>query len=213
MGPQSNLPENGNSLDYLNSIAPTASQRSTLGFIKGPLKPVHYIFAALAALVVIVIILSIVLNIVNGGVNAKAERLSARTQATFTITEAAKERIKSADLRGLNSSLGLYLTDINNKLIPPLKSMGITTTKLPANVRSQEAGKAITERLEDAYFNAIYDSTYAREMAYQLSTILTLMKEIYQSTNNAALKTLLQTSYASLEPTQAAFEAFTTKTE
>jgi hypothetical protein len=209
--PQNPQPGQGTSLDYLNQIAPTAAKKS-LPFIGGPLKPIHYIFAGLIILLVVVLIISIAAN-AGGGNKRKLEQLAGRLNTTATIVEGAESRLKSTILRTLNSNLKLSLANTNRDITAPLARIGINTTKLPANVVREEAATDVTDRLEDARLNAVYDSTYAREMAYQLDTILTLMKDAYSSSNNEQVKSFLTTAYNNLEPTQEAFAEFNASTE
>jgi hypothetical protein len=66
----------------------------------------------------------------------------------------------------------------------------------------------MTTDLDNARLNAVYDRTYSREMAYKLATVLTLMQQIYESTNNKSLKNFLVNAYKNLEPTQKNFTDF-----
>lgn len=209
--PQNPQPGQGTSLDYLNQIAPTASKKA-LPFIGGPLKPIHYIFAGLIVLLVIVLIVSIASN-AGGGAKRKLEHLAARLSTTATIVEDAESRLKSTTLRTLNSNLKLSLANTNRDIVAPLARVGITTSKLPASVTEEEAATDVTNRLEDARLNAVYDSTYAREIAYQLDTTLTLMKDAYSSSKNEQVKSFLTTAYNNLEPTKEAFAEFNASTE
>lgn len=189
-------------VDYLNQIAP--KQQKKLPFQRGP-----RLFILIGAiLVLVVVVVAIVLNIISQSTRHPLEQLAARLTATEKIVTSAKPNLKSSELRGLNSNLGLYLTNTNRDIAEPLLSAGVHVDKLDKKIVSDESGDAILSRLEDARLNAIYDRTYAREMAYQLETLITLMKQIYSSTGNSELKQFLQTTYASLEPTQEAFAEF-----
>jgi len=215
MDPQQTPPptqqQAGTSLDYLNQIAPNSGKK-TLPLIGGPLKPVHYIFATLIALLVITLIISIVAN-AGGGGKTKLERLAARLTTTAKIVDSAEPDLKSTVLRGLNSNLKLSLANTNREIVAPFAKVGVTTNKLSKSIVADEAAKDVTDRLEDARLNAVYDSTYAREMAYQLDTILTLMKDVYSSTRSEQVKTFLDTSFKNLEPTQEAFAEFNASNE
>lgn len=188
--------------DYLNQIAPQQPKRSS--FKLGP-----KLFLVIGAvLVVVVVILSIVINILVQNGRQPLEHLSARLTSTASVVDKAQGTLKSSKLRSLNSSLNLYLTDINSDIATPLKSAGVNTAKLSDKVVAEESATALTTRLEDARLNAIYDRTYAREMAYRLDTIITLMKQIVASTGSSELKTYLEATYPNLEPTQQAFADF-----
>lgn len=206
--------QSNNSLDYLNQISGASVQKPKLfGFIKGPLKPIHYIAAGLLLLVIVVIIVSIAVNAGQGDNTSKLRSLAARLQTTETIVTEASTSIKSSKLKALNGNLQLFLTNTNRDIVSPLQTIGIDTAKLPADVIKEEDGADIKERLEDARLNAVYDSTYAREMSYQLGVILTTMKEVYTTTNNSSVKDFLQKSYDSLDQTKAEFANFVAQTE
>jgi hypothetical protein len=190
------------SVDYLNQIAP--KQQKKLSFSRGPRL---FIFIGIIA-VLVVVAAAIVLNIIAQSTRHPLEQMAARLNATEKIVTSAKPHLKSSELRGLNSNLALYLTNTNRDISEPLLSAGVHVDKLDKKILSEESSDPILERLEDARLNAIYDRTYAREMAYQLETLITLMKQIYSSTGNSELKEFLQTTYASLEPTQKAFAEF-----
>jgi hypothetical protein len=199
--PQPNL-----SVDYLNQIAPQAPKR------KIPLtKKQLMIFGALGLAIIIVVILVIVINL---GSNKKPlEQLAARLQSTQTIATDAATKLKDSQLRALNSNLEIYLTNTNRDIAAPLLKDNIIVTKLDKSIVASEAGTDISARLEDARLNAVYDSTYAREMSYRLDTIVALMKQIYESTSNTTLKTFLNDAYTNLIPTQKAFANFSAATE
>ncbi len=188
--------------DYLNQIAPQQPKRPKLTF--GP----KLIALIGGILVIIVIIISVTVNIMVQNGRQPLQKLSARLDATATVVSDAQDTLRSSQLRSLNSSLSLYLTDINRDIATPLQSAGVNVDKIDEKITSQESPTALTTRLEDARLNAIYDRTYAREMAYQLDTLITLMKEIIASTSNSQLKTFLESTYPKLEPTQTGFADF-----
>ncbi|MFZ2125963.1 MAG: hypothetical protein WAV04_00420 [Candidatus Microsaccharimonas sp.] len=188
--------------DYLNQIAPQAPK--VLPFKAGP----RLFLIIGAVLVVLVSGIAITLNIIRSAQQAPLETLSARLTTTQTIVNDAQANLKSSQLRSLNSNLAIYLTNTTRDIGEPLLANGINTAKLPDSVTKAESGDAIAARLEDARLNAVFDRTYAREMTYQLSTTLTLMKQIRDSTGSASLKTFLDTAITNLEPTQASFASF-----
>jgi hypothetical protein len=188
--------------DYLNQIAPEPAKR--LKFTLGP-KSIAIIGSILVLLIVTV---AITVNVMVQNGRQPLRHLSARLEATATVVDAAQDTLKSSQLRSLNSGLRLYLTDINRDIAAPLESAGIKIDNIDDKIISQESPTELMSRLEDARLNAIYDRTYAREMAYQLDTLITLMKEIIASTSSNELKTFLETTYPKLEPTQDGFADF-----
>lgn len=200
--PQAPLPT-----DYLNQIATQVPKKSMLHF------GMRQIIMIGAALVILVIILSVVMNSIASGKREPLEHLSARLTATQAVVTNAQVNLKSSKLRSLNSNLKLYMTNTNRDITAPLLAAGVDTKKLSKNIVVAESTTALSARLEDARLNAVFDRTYAREMTYQLGTLMTTMNDIYKSTSNAELKTFLKTSYDNLKPTQASFSNFSSVTD
>lgn len=189
--------------DYLNQIAPQAPKKPIFSF------GIKQIIIVGAALIVLVIILAVVVGNIANSKKDPLEHLSARLTATQAVVIAAQPNLKSSELRSLNSNLSLYMTNTNRDITAPLTAAGINTKKLSKTIVASESTSALSARLEDARLNAVFDRTYAREMAYQLSTSMTLMNQIYTSTGNADLKTFLQSAYDNLKPTEESFANFT----
>lgn len=154
----------------------------------------------------VTVILSVVLT--SGNNVEPAKQLAARLQSTETIVDNAQNKLKSTQLRTLNSNLKIYLTNTNRDIAAPLQKSGINVAKLDKKLVASEAGTNITNKLEDARLNAVYDRTYAREIAYQLDTIVALMRQINDSTRSQSLKVFLDSAYTNLEPTQKQFAEF-----
>ena len=200
--PQQPTPNPSVPHNYLDQIAPQASKPSMFTF-----GPKLFIMIGVA-LVVLVIAVVIILNAITGSRKAPLETLSARLTTTQSIVDKAQGNLKSSQLRSLNSNLAIYLTNTNRDIGEPLLNNGVNTAKLPESITKKESGEAIASRLEDARLNAVFDRTYAREMNYQLSTTLALMKQIRASTGSVSLKTFLDTAITNLEPTQDSFASF-----
>lgn len=200
--PQQPSPVPPSPTDYLNQISPQ-TQKTPL-FRPGPKL---FIVAGLA-LVIIVAIVAITVNVIVNAQRQPLQELAARLNTTQTIADDAQVNLKSSQLRSLNSNLKIYLTNTNREIGAPLLNNGVNTAKLPESVLKKESSDAIATTLEDARLNAVFDTTYAREMAYQLSNTLTLMRQIRQSTGSASLKTFLDTAITNLEPTQESFANF-----
>jgi hypothetical protein len=185
--------------DYLNQIAPQTVKRSDI--FKN--KPIAFGAIAIVALIIIIAIGSIL----SGGTKP-AEQLAARLTSTDVVSEGAGSKIQSSQLLSFNSNLNIYLLNTIRDITPILAKENIDIKKLSSATTSAESNTAMLNRLEDARLNGVYDRTYAREMAYQLDTILTLMKQIYNSTGDSSLKTFLSNAYTNLAPTQKQFADF-----
>ncbi len=190
----------GVSVDYLNQIAPTTTKSSR--FSRN-----QFIFMGLGAAVIIVLALSLIVSL-GGTSNKSLQTLSARLTSTETIVNDSQKQIKSSTLRGLNSNLSIGLTNANRDIEPILEKNNITTKTMDAKIVAAESEKPVLEILENARLNAIYDRTYAREMAYRISTIISLAEDIKLSTDSQSLAKFLNTTIDNLSPTQKALDEF-----
>lgn len=201
-------PRNGQtSLDYLNQIAPQAPKKPLF-----TLNLRTIVFGAIILLVVIIIIA----NVGSALSNARKEpweRFAAKLAATTEVVDSSTGKIKNSQLRSLNSDLKLYLTNTQRDLATPLKAFSINSEKLPASVLAKESSEETLGRLEDGRLNAKYDSTYAREMTYQLATTLALLQELYKSNVGPQTKEYLSNAYTNLAPTYEAVANFSASNE
>jgi hypothetical protein len=195
-------PQEPTPTDYLNQIAPQAPKKSIFH-----LGMRQIIFIGIG-LVVFVSILSIIANSIAGGQKEPLQRLGARLSTTQTVVDGAQSNLKSSKLRSLNSNLKLYMTNTSRDIAAPLLVSGVDVAQLSKSVLAAESTAALSSRLEDARLNAVFDRTYAREMTYQLGTLLTLMEKIYNSTRDAELKVFLASASENLQPTQESFANF-----
>lgn len=202
MNPQQQLPS-----DYLDQIAPKANKRSfTLS------KTRLIVFIGIIA-VILIIILSVTVGAISNSKKEPWETLDARLTSTVAVVASSDGKIKNSQLRSTNSNLKISLTNTQRDLAAPLLTAGVNAKKISASVTTTESSTAMLARLEDARLNAKYDSTYAREMSFQLSNLLTLLKQIYSSSSNEANKTFLEATYNNLEPVQKSLSEFSASNE
>ncbi len=195
-----NQPTPGLSVDYLNQIAPTVNKKSR--FSRNQLVLLILGFA------VIVVMAIVGITSLGGTPNKSLQTLSARLKNTEIIVNDAQKTIKSSTLRGLNSNLSIGLANTNRDIAPILTNFKITSKTIDAKIVASESEKPVLEILENARLNAVYDRTYAREMAYRIDTIINLANDIRLSTSSKSLKTFLNTTIDNLSPTQKSFEEF-----
>lgn len=199
MNPDNNQPAPVTNADYLNQIAPKPAKKSLIP----KSKPLIVGIIALGFIVIITII-GLLASLATGNIG-DTERLAARLQATQDIVDSAKTNVKNHQLRALNSSLDIYLTNTLRDATPILAKHNIKINSLSKSVVSAESDATILANLEDARLNAIYDRIYASEMAHQLENTTILMQKIFKSTNDSDLKSFLSNAYKTLQPTQKQF--------
>lgn len=202
-----NTPNGQTPLDYLNEIAPQAQKKP--GFT---LNMRTVIFGAIIVFVLIITLVTIVGGI-NGSRKEPWERFTARLGATTTHVDSSSNKIKNSQLRSLNSDLKLYITNTQRDLAAPLERLEINPSKISKTIIAEETGTGMAERLENGRLNAKYDSTYAREMTYQLATILSLLQQLYAASSNPETRAFLETAYNNLQPTYESIESFSASNE
>jgi len=202
MNPQQQLPP-----DYLDQIAPQAPGRAFA------LNKTRLILLLCGVGIVLVIILSVVVGKIGSARTEPWGRLSARLDATSAVVESSEGKIKNSQLRSTNSNLKISLTNTQRDLATPLATIGIVPEKIAPTIIAAESSTQMLARLEDARLNAKYDSTYAREMSFQLSNLLTLLRQLYSSSSNEANKTFLKTTYDNFEPVQKSLSEFSASNE
>ncbi len=196
-----NQPNTPLSIDYLNQITPQGPKRQLFNSRQ----------LVLAGIVGGVLLLAIIGSIISSALGSSKDpiqHLAARLQTTATIASDAQSKLKSTEMRSLNSTLSLNLINTNRDIVAQLAKSNLTLNGLDKTIVASEDGSAMSKRLEDARLNAIYDRTYAREMSYQLETIAALIDQIQASTSDQSLKSFLQTTADNLQPTQKAFADF-----
>lgn len=199
-----NPDQNQYSIDYLNQISTQPK--------KSGMNDRFFLFIVGGGLLFAIIVGLILLTSSSNGPTQKMETLAAQLQTLQTISSQANANIQDDSLSATNSTLTLLLTNINLNIAAPLKTNGVDVTKIDKAISNAENGAALTQTLENAKLNAVYDRTYAREMSYQLATVIALMKEIYNDTHSTSLKTFLNTTYLNLQPIQTQFANFTDPT-
>ena len=202
MNPQQQLPPN-----YLDEIAPQAAKRS---FVLGKTRLI--LLAGVLAIVAVCILIAVV-NQMNASRVGPWERLTARLATTNAVASSSERKIKNSQLRSTNSNVKISLTNTQRDLAKPLATIGINAEKLTPSIVKSESGEAMLARLEDARLNAKYDSTYAREMSFQLSNLLTLLRQLYSSSSNPDNKAFLETTYNNFEPVQKSLSEFSASNE
>lgn len=201
-------PSNGQTpLDYLNQISPQTPKSSPF---KLTMKTV--IIGAII-LIILVCIIAAIASSASGGRKTPWQQLSARLTTTQTIAADATTKLKSSELRSLNSDIKLYLTNTQRDLAIPLGKMSVDAAKLPPAILAKESGTGITERLENARLNAKFDSTYAREMSYQLATIMALYQKLFSQSSSADTKNFLSNAFTNIKSKQESLAAFSTTSE
>lgn len=190
-------------VDYLNEIAPKKTSAG-LGM------KLKIFMAAAIGLVLLVIVLSFAMS--GRGLDASSPQLlAAKLDSLGKIAEKSQQHLKTNPIRSNNSDLQLVLANTTQSITAPLEAHGIKMEKLDKKYVAAVAAKdaTLSQRLDDARLNAIYDETYSREMAYEIKTLMVQMQAIYSKTSDKALADALGESYKNLGPIQEVFAKYT----
>lgn len=183
-------------VDYLDQIAP--KQHKSNGLLDKKPFVIFIIGAVLISLILFFVSMS-------SGNNKTTTTLAARLKVTNTMAIDATKKVKSDAMQAANSNLKIYLTNTIRDITPILATNGVKMESLSKDTLKLEDKTSVMTELENARLNNTYDRTYSLKMYYQINSILTLMKNIKQSSKSKSLTTFLTTSYDNLLPIQKEF--------
>lgn len=124
-------------------------------------------------------------------------------------------KVKSFSLRSSSNSLSAILTETSNNLNTVLTTYysneeGSSTPEEPSNYAEEEAShiEQVNANLQVADLNAILDRNYARQMALEISLLLSMESNLIARTEKPDLKSILEKSTANLSAIHEAFDNF-----
>ena len=190
------------SVDYLNAIATKPAAKILNPFV---------LWGLIAGVLLVGVVVIMFVASAGGSPTDSLTRFGARLSSLKTVSMDAQENITSSDLRTLNSSLTLVLTNANRDLQDPLEAEDISLEDEKNSQVEQVTNETsqLTKRLEDARLNAVFDRTYAREISFYLKSLRSDMSVLYRSSSSDSLKTILNTTDDNLAPLQTGFANFT----
>ncbi len=187
--------------NYLDTIATAPVQKKLNPFVLWGLM--------IAVVAVLFIVVTVLLN--SGGTSTdKLTTVGVKLASLEEVSTLAQPTLKSSELRTVNSSLTLVLTNSNRDIEPSLTAAKIkvkdakSTRIIALNTETEELNK----RLEDARLNGVFDSTYAREMSFYIKTVRAEISTLYNSTKSASLKTALEKTDKNLAPILDSFVSY-----
>lgn len=164
-----------------------------------------------AAAMLVIIIFSTIISSAGPDLKSRSISLKLHIDNTAEIISEFQPSVKSSDLRSSSSSLYAVLTNTSRELENYLAEVyEYDEKKTPADL-SEDADlnkDALTSDLFEAKINGILDRIYARKMAYEISLMTSEESALYNATNDEAFKSLLTTSYNSLNNLYAKFDDF-----
>ncbi|MBQ3348679.1 hypothetical protein IJG90_04175 [Candidatus Saccharibacteria bacterium] len=197
--------------EYLNKIAgdvrPAKKSRAS-GLMGSPLMKVAAIGVVL---ILVVMVVGMALGSGKGGVEKQSTELLLHIDNTSAVISTYQSQLKSSTLRSLSASLAAILSNTSRDLT------NYMTEKY--NYKANSVDKNIIEKatlskdeLDNVLFNAkingVLDRIFAHKMAYEISLIKAEEASVHEIARDDALKTMLATSYDSLDNLYTQFSDF-----
>ena len=196
--------------DYLNQIS--QSNRPVIKKENKLLSSKLLLFGVGAVILLfIVIIIGAILSGNKGGEKNLSIRLLLHLDNTSTLVQEYQPSIKSSNLRSNSASLYSVLTNTSRELTTFLEEKYAFNSK-DAEANIVEEADLDKDNLETELFNAkingLLDRTFAHKMAYEIAIFLAEESKLLNSTSDASLKSIIETSHESLENLYDNFDNF-----
>ena len=170
--------------DYLNQISASGQPNAP-----SPLVMIAAIGGGIVALIIFGFMIF-------GGGPSTVDKWTALYQRVASLESVAKKQsshLKDSEIRDINSRLAIFLPSAQNEIQQIAEKIGVVTSKIPEKYKSEEASylSKLEAKLEDARITVVLDRTYAREMAYEIGVLISLMRQAY-SVSGSSTKEVLE---------------------
>lgn len=176
--------------NYLDQISTAPKQQTVKPWI---------LWAIIGGVLLIVIIAVFALASGGDSYTKRLQQFGWRLQSVSQLAEQSGDKIKSSDLRALNSSLIAILSGANRDVTGLTTTSGKEAAEPPKNSPILSEFAEVNSTLEDAQLNAKFDEAYARQMAYQLATLQNEITSL-SKTKKSNIRSVLVTTDDNLEP-------------
>jgi len=198
---------------YLDQIAVKETKKSQSPLLSPAL--LKLIIGALFLIVVLIAMISI-FSSQNKNTNTSYAELNqryAKLLAEDSPMLIQKENLHSSALRANTASFISLSRSFSTTYANAASSAGLdiyTLTPEKYSTIEQEFTNFNTN-LNTAYMNGYLDQSYASECAYQVAMLIQFEEDIYNTTNNDALREILSTNLDNLRTFQAVYEKYGTE--
>lgn len=197
--------------EYLNKIAgdvrPAKKSRAS-GLMGSPLMKVAAIGVVL---ILVVMAVGMALGSGKGGVEKQSTALLLHVDNTSAVISTYQSQLKSSTLRSLSASLAAILSNTSRDLTNYMTEKYNYKANLVDKNIIEEATLSKDE-LDNVLFNAkingVLDRIFAHKMAYEISLIKAEEASVHEIARDDTLKTMLATSYDSLDNLYTQFSDF-----
>lgn len=197
-------------VDYLGGIAPGGNTGGvSIAGKQISKKMLLFIGGGVAALLLALVLLAVLTNKPKKSNTLTASSLYTSMVDTADVTKSANKIIKSSELRGINSSLGVLLTGSIKEMETPLTKTGSDPKQLnTAAKKPPYKDEKLRAKLEDARLLGTYDRVYANEMELRVNTMIIAMQSIKKRTASKSMAEFIDKSIPEYERTKKSIEAF-----
>ena len=196
--------------EYLKQISSTVRpEKQTKSFLSSTIFKV--ILGGLVALLVIIIAGSIITGS-KASVKERAIALKLHIENTLSVISNYQPNIKSSNLRSSSASLSGVLSNTNRDLTAFIEEKysykGNTAEDKKMKAEAEAHRDELTNDLFEAKINGILDRIFAHKMAFEIALITADEESIYEASGNEDLKSIMLTSYESLNNLYDKFNSF-----
>ena len=185
--------------EYLKHISSTVRPQKApnTGFTSSPLFKV-ILFGVIGLILIIVLG-----SFLGGGGDGKTKLASLQLHLdnTSELISVYQKSIKSSDLRSTSASLYSVLTNTSREVEDFLKTnYKLTVNSLEKTVKDQatQSKDELDAELLEAKINGLLDRVFVLKIKYEISAFMAEETDIYNSTSNESLQTIIGSSYSSL---------------
>lgn len=146
----------------------------------------------------------------------KIVALQLRLETLQSIQKANHRNLRDNTLRSTSSASALYFTNTLRDLDSAISTAGIDMKKALTKERSateKTYGTELSDKLAEAKLNVHLDSTYAREMAYELRLVSATLASLERGTKSKSLREFTANSQKNLTPLIDNYEKFSATKE
>ena len=182
--------------EYLKQISQTVRpEKKSRGWMSSP------IFKVVVGGILAFIVIMIIGSVITGGKTSLKEQtisLKLHVENTMNVVSEYQTNLKSSDLRSSSASLSGILSNTNRKLTEYIEGKYSDKDSKDLEEEATTHKDELENDLFEAKINGILDRIFAHKMALEVYLIIAEETSIYDASKDENLKSILESSYNSL---------------
>lgn len=164
---------------------------------QGPDKKLIFIIGGL----VLAVVIAVVLMIFSGGDTTASlgQRLQARLNATYALTEDGADNLTDDHLRTINAEARLIL---ESDLASLNAALGLADSQPSEQLLAEESEQALLDELTDAKLQNNYNQEFKKAFSQKLESSAALASEIYNKSNDETVRSTMSDIFDHLSTLQ-----------